>query len=345
MKHVRHTSSLGHFAAVSRRRLVTSTLACAALISALALALPSSAQAAFPEKPISLVVPYPPGGAADILGRIVARHLALQWPGASVIVENRAGGGTSVGAQQVAQAAPDGYTLLISSNTTWTMNPALKLRPPYDPIKSFESIGIIGAIPLVLIANTTQPAMTAQDVIRMAKAQPGKLNYASFGTGTSSHFAGELFKSVAGVDLVHVPYKGSAQIMQDLIGGQVPLAFDTNVAVAPQKAAGRIRALAVTSARRVPNLPDVPTMAEIGLEGFELTAWIAVVVPRGTAAPAREALTRALAAAVATPAMREDLGKAGLMVEPEPPAAYEARVNRELPLMRALVRRAGITVD
>lgn len=305
----------------------------------------SAAQAAFPEKPISLVVPYPPGGAADILGRIVARHLARQWPGASVIVENRAGGGSAVGAQHVAQANPDGYTLLMSSNTTWTMNPALKLRPPYDPIKSFESVGVIGSIPLVLIANPSQPVRTVKDVVQMAKAQPGRLNYASFGSGTSSHFSGELFKSLAGVDLVHVPYKGSAQAMQDLIGGQVPFAFDTNVATAPQKAAGRVRAIAVTSSKRVPNLPDVPTMAESGIEGYELTAWIAVVVPRGTAAPARDALTKALAAALRTAEMREDLEKAGLMVEPEPPSAYEARVNRELPLMRALVRRAGMTVD
>ena len=177
---------------------------------------------------------------------------------------------------------------------------------------SCECTGIIGSNPLVLLANPTQPAATAQDVIRMAKAQPGKLSYASFGTGTSSHFAGELFKSVAGVDLLHVPYKGSAQIMQDLIGGQIPLAFDTNVATAPQKAAGRIRALAVTSARRVPNLPDVPTMAEIGLEGFELTAWIAVGGPRGPLGPAREARSRASAHPLYPPATRDDQRNAGL---------------------------------
>ena len=316
-----------------------------ALLAAVALGGAAPALAAFPEKPITIVVPYPPGGAADTLGRIVARHLQLQIPGSTVVVENKAGAGTAVGAQAVAQAAPDGYTLLTSSNTTWTMNPALKAKLPYDPIKSFESIGTIGSIPLMLVAHPGAPFNSVKELVALAKAQPGKLNYASFGAGTSSHFAGEMFKAAAGLDIVHVPYKGSAPAMQDLIGGQVPMSFDTNVASVPQMKAGKIKALAVTSSRRISNAPEVPTLAESGLADFELSAWVSFVAPRGLPEGPRATLVKALAEAMKTPALQADLNKAGLEVGYEPPAAFEARVNRELPAMRALVQKAGITVD
>jgi len=321
------------------RRLAVGTLAAAAALAAW------PALAAFPERPINLVVPYPPGGAADVLGRIVARHLTTQIAGSNVIVDNKAGAGTAVGAQAVAQAAPDGHTLLISSNTTWTMNPALKSRLPYDTLKSFDAVGTIGGIPLVLITHPSVQASNVKELVALAKAQPGKLNYASFGIGTSSHFAGEMFKAAAGVDLVHVPYKGSAPAMQDLIGGQVPIAFDTNVATAPQLAAGKIKALALTSSRRLAGLPGVPPLHVAGLPGFELTAWITVVAPRGLPDAVRATLVKALADAMATPAMQADLAKAGLDVGYEPPATFEARVARELPVMRELVKKAGITVD
>lgn len=306
---------------------------------------PLAALAAYPEKPIVIVVPYPPGGAGDVLGRITARHMQLQLPGSNILVENKAGAGTAVGAQAVAQAAPDGYTLLTSSNTTWTMNPALKAKLPYDTIKSFEAIGTIGSIPLMLVAHPGAPFNSVKELIARAKAQPGTLNYASFGAGTSSHFAGEMFKAAADVDIVHVPYKGSAPAMQDLIGGQVPIAFDTNVASVPQMKAGRIKALAVTTATRISSAPEVPTLAESGLPGFELSAWVSFVAPRGLPDGVRAILVKALADATATPAMQAELAKAGLEVAYEPPAAFEARVNRELPAMRELVKKANITVD
>lgn len=316
-----------------------------ARLAAVALWSPLVGLAAFPEKPITIVVPYPPGGAADVLGRITARHLQMQLAGSTIVVENKAGAGTAVGAQAVAQAAPDGYTLLTSSNTTWTMNPALKAKLPYDTLKSFEAIGTIGSIPLMLVAHPSAPFNSVKALIEQAKAQPGKLNYASFGAGTSAHFAGEMFKAAAGVDIVHVPYKGSAPAMQDLIGGQVPLSFDTNIASVPQMKAGKVKALAVTTARRIANAPDVPTLAESGLVGFELSAWVSFVAPRGLPEGVRATLVKALADAVATPAMQADLAKAGLEVGYEPPATFEARVNRELPAMRALVKSANITVD
>ncbi len=324
----------------TRRSLIAT-----ALLGAAAVTSPLAALATFPSKPITIVVPYPPGGAADTLGRIVARHLQLQMPGSTVLVDNKAGAGTAVGAQAVAQAAPDGYTLLTSSNTTWTMNPALKSKLPYDTLKSFEAIGTIGSIPLMLVAHPGAPFNSVKELVALAKAQPGKLNYASFGAGTSAHFAGEMFKSAAGLDIVHVPYKGSAPAMQDLIGGQVPLSFDTNVASVPQMKAGKIKALAVTTSQRISSAPDVPTLAESGLPGFELSAWVSFVAPRGLPENARQTLVKALAEAVKTPALQADLAKAGLEVGYEPPAAFEARVNRELPAMRALVQKAGITVD
>jgi tripartite-type tricarboxylate transporter receptor subunit TctC len=322
-----------------RNRLHLIGLAAAACFS------PLAALAAYPEKPIVIVVPYPPGGAGDMLGRITARHMQLQLPGSNILVENKAGAGTAVGAQAVAQAAPDGYTLLTSSNTTWTMNPALKAKLPYDTLKSFEAIGTIGSIPLMLVAHPGAPFNSVKELIALVKAQPGKLNYASFGAGTSSHFAGEMFKAAAGVDIVHVPYKGSAPAMQDLIGGQVPISFDTNVASVPQMKAGRIKALAVTTAKRISSAPEVPTLAESGLAGFELSAWVSFVAPRGLPDAVRAILVRALADAAATPAMQADLAKAGLEVAYEPPAAFEARVNRELPAMRELVKKANITVE
>ncbi len=310
-----------------------------------ALLSPLQAWAAYPEKPVTIVVPYPPGGAADVLGRVVARHLQQQLPGSTFLVENKAGGGTSVGTQAVAQAAPDGYTLLTSSNTTWTMNPALKSKLPYDTLKSFEAIGTIGSIPLMLVAHPSAPFNNVKELVAHAKANPGKLNYASFGPGTSSHFAGEMFKAAAGLNIVHVPYKGSAPAMQDLMGGQVPLSFDTNIASVPQIKAGKIKALAVTTSRRINNAPDVPTLAESGLDGFELSAWVSFVAPRGLPSDVRATLVKALANAMKTQALQDDLAKAGLAVGYEPPSAFEARVNRELPAMRALVQKAGITVD
>lgn len=307
--------------------------------------LAGAAQAAYPERPITLVVPYPPGGAADTFGRIIARHLAQALPGANVVVDNKPGAGTVVGAGAVAQAAPDGYTLLVTGNTTYTLNPALKSRLPYDPVKSFESLGLLGASPLVINVNPAVPAKTIQELVALAKAQPGKLSYASFGIGTTSHFAGELFKHMAGLNITHVPYKGSAPAMQDLIGGQVPIAVDTNVATIPQVQAGKVRPLALTGTRRLAALPGVPTLAESGFPGFDITAWLSVVAPRGLPEPVRKTLHKALADAMATPAMRAELEKAGLDVHYQPPAAYEALVNAELPAMRALVRRANITVD
>ena len=311
----------------------------------LAAALAATAAAAgFPDKPLTLVVPYPPGGATDTVARIVAKSMG-QRLGQTVVVDNRAGAGTAIGAGAVAQAAPDGYTLLISSNTTFTVNPALKSKLPYDAQKSFESIGLIGTSPLVLLANPALPANNVKELVALARAKPGSLAYGSFGNGTTSHFAGEMFKVVTGTDILHVPYKGSAPAMTDLIGGQVQLTFDTNVAALPMLQSHKVKALAVTSAQRSPSMPDVPTVAESGYPDFEMVPWITIVAPRGLPAPVRQALGKALADTLGDPAVRGDLVKAGVDVGWQPGSFYDARVAKELPLLRAYVHKAKIPTE
>jgi tripartite-type tricarboxylate transporter receptor subunit TctC len=286
-------------------------------------------------------VPFPPGGATDVIARIVAKDLG-QRLGQAVVVDNKAGAGTVIGAGFVAQSPADGYTLLISSNTTFTVNPALRPKLPYDPQKSFEGVGILGTSPLVLLANPAVPARTVKDVVAMAKAKPGKLSYGSFGAGTTSHIAGEMFKLAAGIDLLHVAYKGSAPAMTDLIGGQVQFTFDTNVAALPMLQAGKVKAIAVTSAKRSPSMPDVPTIAESGYPGFEMVPWVTIVAPRGLPQPVQKALGKALADTMADAAVRGSLQKAGLDVAPEAGSAYDQRVAQELPLLRAYVYKAKI---
>lgn len=256
------------------------------LIAAAALACSHAALAAFPDKPVTLVVPYPPGGATDTVARIMAKGMGPHLK-QTIIIENKAGAGTAIGASAVAQAPADGYTLLISSNTTFTINPGLKTRLPYDPLKSFEAIGILGTSPLVLLANPSVPASTVAELVALARSQPGKLTFGSFGNGTTSHLAGEMFKVQAGVQITHVPYKGSAPAMQDLIGGQVQLTFDTNVAALPMLQAGRVKAIAVTSLKPSPSLPQVPSIAASGYPGFEMVPWITIVAPRGLPLPSR----------------------------------------------------------
>lgn len=322
--------------ALQRRQIVAATLS---------MALPWAVLAAgFPSKIITMVVPYPAGGSTDTLGRLLAHALGQNLK-QTVIIDNKGGAGTAIGAAAVAQAPADGYTLLLSSNTTFTINPGLKGRLPYDPIKSFEAIGLIGSSPLVLLANPSLPFNNVKDLVAYAKSHPGKLSYASFGNGTSSHFAGEMFKLMTGVDIVHVPYKGSAPAMQDLIGGQVELSFDINVAARPHVESGKVKALAVTSRKRTPSLPQVPTMAESGYPDYEMVPWLALVGPRGLPPEARQALSNALADVLAQPAVRVELEKIGIDIAFARGSAYEAKVSQELPLVRAYAQKAKISVD
>ena len=302
------------------------------------------AQAAYPEKPITVVVPYPPGGATDILARKLAGPLG-QRLGQPVIVENKAGAGTAIGAAFVAKSAPDGYTLLISSNTTFTVNAALKNSLPYDPQKDFESVGLIGSSPLVLLAHPKVPANNVKELLELSRRDPRGLNFGSFGVGTTAHMAGEMFKVMTGANMVHVAYRGSAPAMTDLIGGQIPLTFDTNVAAMPQLATGKVKAIAVTSRQRSPQMPQVPSVAEAGFPDYEMVPWIGYVGRRGMPPEISARLSKALKDSLADPAVKVELQKVGLDVLFEPASAYDKRVAQELPLLRAYVHRANIPVE
>ncbi|MCR5868555.1 tripartite tricarboxylate transporter substrate binding protein [Aquincola sp. J276] len=332
--------------AAGPRRLIARVM-CGALAGLLALAvLPARAQAAgaWPQRPITLVVPFPPGGSADVVGRLIGKHLGERL-GQPVVIDNRAGAGTILGASLVAKAPADGYTLLISSGSTFTVNPALRPNLPYDPVKSFDPLGIVARIPLILLANKSVPVNDVKGFVQAIKARPEQYAYASFGSGTTSQFTAEIVLHAVGAKLLHVPYKGSAPAMTDLIGGQVPFSVDTVTAALPQLKAGKVKAIAVTTARRASQLPDVPTFAEAGYPEVDADTWIMLVAPKGTPAPVRATLERTLAEILATPQAREALLAQG--AEPRFAGAAEsvAQIDKELPLMRAVARRANIQPD
>ncbi len=297
--------------------------------------------AAFPEKSITLIVPYPAGGATDTIARKLQEPLS-KILGQVVLIDNKPGAGTAIGAALVAKSQADGYTLLISSNTTFTVNPALKDNLQYDAIKSFEGIGVVGTSPLVLLANPKLEANTVKELVALAKKEPGKLSIGSFGNGTTSHLAAEMFKIMAGVDIVHVPYKGSAPAMTDLIGGQIPLTFDTNVAAMPVIASGKVKALGIASKTPSAQMPTIPAIAQSGYPEFEMVPWVVIVAPRGLPAEVQGKLSSALEAAIKDPAVRAELIKVGLDVEFEPGSSYDTRVAKELPLLKTYVKQANI---
>ncbi|HVL44891.1 MAG TPA: tripartite tricarboxylate transporter substrate binding protein [Acidovorax sp.] len=298
----------------------------------------------YPAKPVQLVVPFPPGGAVDIVGRTISKKLGDRL-GQPIVVENKAGAGTVVGAAYVANAPADGYTLLISSGSTFTVNPALNAKLPYDPVKSYEPVGLVARVPLILLAHRDVPVNNLQQLIAAVQRTPDKFSYGSFGNGTTGHFAAELTWSAAGIKLMHVPYRGSAPAMADLMGGQIPFTIDTVAAALPQLKAGKIKAIAVTGATRATQLPDVPTVAESGFPGFSADSWLAVVAPRGLPAEAKAKLHKALAETLADAEIRNKLIAAGLEPSYATGDAVLAQIEDELPRMRAIAQRAQIRAD
>lgn len=327
---------------IDRRR---SVIHLAAALAGLGLGTPGLALAeGYPAKPIQLIVPFPPGGAVDIVGRTISKKLGDRL-GQPIVIENKAGAGTVVGAAFVANAPADGYTLLISSGSTFTVNPALNAKLPYDPVKSYEPIGMVARVPLILLANREVPVGNLKQLIGAVQRAPDKFSYGSFGNGTTGHFAAELTWSAAGIKVMHVPYRGSAPAMSDLMGGQIPFTIDTVAAALPQLKAGKIKAIAVTGATRATQLPDVPTVAESGFPGFSADSWLAVVAPRGLPAEAKAKLHKALADTLADAEIRSKLIAAGLEPAYAPGNAVLAQVEDELPRMRAIAQRAQIRAD
>ncbi|MDQ6684731.1 MAG: tripartite tricarboxylate transporter substrate binding protein [Pseudomonadota bacterium] len=314
---------------------------CGALWLALTAAAPVSAQDAYPSRAVTIVVPYPAGGSADVLARAIGQKLGerLHQP---VIVDNRGGAATAIGAREVARAAPTGYTLLLGTVSSQAINPALN-KVGYDPVADFVAVAPIGSIPFVLVANPTLPVSSVADVIALAKRQPGELTYASAGQGTSNHLAGELFANDARIKLLHVPYKGSAPALNDVLAGHVPLMFDLQATAMSQLQAGRLKALAVTSARRSELLPKVPTMAESGLPGFEVSAWFGLFAPAGTPPTIVDKLNAEIAAILRAPEMKKRLQELGVDTDEATPAAYAGFVRREAAKWAETVKGAGIT--
>jgi len=253
-----------------------------AALGALALLLAGGAWAQpYPTKSIRLVVPFPAAGTTDILAREVAQRLSVSF-GQSVVVDNRPGAAGNIGSDMVAKSAPDGYTLLMGTVGTHAINPSLYAKMPYNHVKDFVPIVLVAGVPNVLEVTPSLPVNSVADLIKLAKEKPGQLNFASSGSGTSIHLSGELFKTMTGVDMMHVPYKGSAPALTDLMGGQVQLMFDNLPSSLAQIKAGKLRAIAVTSAQRSPALPNIPTIAESGLPGFEASSWFGLLAPAGT---------------------------------------------------------------
>jgi tripartite-type tricarboxylate transporter receptor subunit TctC len=293
---------------------------------------------------VVLVVPFPAGGAVDIIGRLVGKALG-DVLGQPVVIENRAGAGTIVGASYVAKAAADGYTLLISSGSTFTVNPAINPSLPYDPVRSFEPVGLVARVPLIVLANRSVPVDTLPQMVSAVNASPGKYVYGSFGSGTTGHFAGEMLLGATGMKLQHIPYKGSAPAIADLIGGQIPFSVDTVAASLPHIRSGKIKAIAVTGATRATLLPDVPTVAEAGYPGFDADSWVAVAAPRGLPADVRARLETALAQAMKNADVRQKLLANGLEPKYATDEQVSAMINNELPRMRAIARKSGIQAD
>ncbi len=315
-----------------------------ALLAAALLAAPAldSAQA-FSSKPVRLIVTYPPGGGADLMARLLAPRMGEEL-GTTVIVENKPGASGQIGAMEVLHAAPDGHTLLFDASS-FAVNPSLYASLPYDPMKQFKPITVIALFPNMLVVNPSFPAKSVQDVIAMARQKPGALAFASSGNGSAQHLAGELFKQKAGIDMTHVPYKGGGPALNDVMGGQIPMYFANMASGLPHVKAGKLRALAITGSKRSPALPDVPTIAETGLPGYEVYEWNAIFAPAGTPAPVIAKISDAVQKAMQAPQFRERLALLGGEPAGYSPDEAARFVRDQAALWGKVVREAHITAQ
>ena len=309
----------------------------------LILALPVLAQG-YPDKPIRLIVPFPPGGGTDIFARLVGSKLSetLKWV---VVVENRAGAGGNIGVDAVAKAPPDGYTIVIGQTSNLAINPTLYSALPYDPLKDLIPVIGIASAPLVVVVAATSPYQSLKDIVAAAKSKPGEMMFASPGNGTVAHLAGERLQSVAGVKFQHVPYKGSAQALTDLMGGNVHLFMSSVTTALAQIKGGKLRAIAVTSARRLAELPNVPTVAESGYKGFEASTWFGLLVPRGTPAPIVTQLNREVNRILQKPDVRKTIASEGGEPLGGTPEQFSALLRSEYAIWERAVKESGAKVD
>jgi tripartite-type tricarboxylate transporter receptor subunit TctC len=320
-----------------------SLLVTLAAAGALVLSAPVVAQD-FPTKPINLVVPFAAGGSTDLVGRIIAEGMSAQL-GQQVLVVNQAGAGGVVGATAVADAAPDGYTILMGTIATHALSASLYATPPFDPSADFAPISLLVTVPNVLLVNPDFPANTVEELIAKLKAEPETHAYASSGNGTPLHLSGELFKSMAGVDMVHVPYQGSGPALVDALSGAVPIIFDNLPSATEHMKAGTLRPLAVTTLERAASFPDVPTMDEAGVPGYETNTWNALFAPAGTPPEVVARLNEAAVAVVNDPAVKERLAGVGAVVVGSTPEELAAHVASEVARWKPVIEAAGVTVQ
>ena len=309
--------------------------------TALALGLAGTAAAQFPERQITLVIPFAAGGSTDVVGRIVAERMSEEL-GQQVVVQNVGGAGGSLGAQQVAQAEADGYTILMGTVATHALNPLILKQKPYDPVADFAPVSLLVLVPNVLAVNPELPVNTVQELIDLAKAEP--LAYASSGNGTPLHLSGELFKAMAGVEIDHIPYKGSGPALTDVLGNQVPIIFDNLPSASGHISSGKLRALGVTTAERAPSFPDIPAIAET-LPGYETYTWNALFAPAGTPPEAIEALNAAARATMADPAVAERMAEFSATIVASTPAELADHVKAEMAKWEPVVRDANVSMD
>jgi tripartite-type tricarboxylate transporter receptor subunit TctC len=310
-------------------------------LSVLAAAGSALAQTHYPDKPVRIIVGFAPGGPADIAARVVGEKLSEVW-GKPVLIENVTGAGGNMATDRVAKSAPDGYTLALGSSGPFVIHPSLYQKLPFDPIKDFAPITQLCFTPNILVVNIDVPAKSPTELAALAKAEPGKLTFGSAGVGTTQHLAGELFKSMAGVDIQHVPYRGITGVMTDVLGGRLTMVFGNTTGTLPLAREGKVRALAVTSPKRMAAIPDLPTMAESGFPGFDATAWFALLAPTGTPEAIITAVHRETVRILALPDVRRKFAELGMEPVGNSPAEFAAAMAAETPKWTKLIKEVGI---
>ena len=317
----------------------------AAAIGAMAmLHVPGAVAQAWPAKPIRLMVPFPPGGSTDIVARIVAQKLSERL-GQPIVIENRGGAGGTIGTAAIAKSAPDGYNLTVASTSTHVVAPGVYTKLEYDPVKDFAPVGLMAVSPYLLVVNPAVPARTLQELVALAKKQPGKLNYASAGVGSTTHLAMEMLKYASATFMLHIPYNGNGPAGTAVVGGQVEVLFGSLPALLPHAKSGRVRALAVGTPKRSPSLPDVPTVAESGYPGFDASLWLAIMAPAGTPQPIIERLNKELVSLVAAADTREAFDKAGTEPLTGTPADLAAMIRDGVPKYAQIIKTAGVKAE
>jgi tripartite-type tricarboxylate transporter receptor subunit TctC len=325
------------------RRCIVVAIACLLAGGVGFVPLPACAQA-YPTKPIRLVVPFPPGGSLDVVARAIGQKLTEAW-GQPVVIDNRPGAGGNIGADLVAKSAPDGYTILEGALSTHAVNVSLYSKMPYDPVRDFAPITLVAITPNVLVLNPSFPANSVPELIAYAKAHPGGLSFGSGSNGSAGHLAGELFKTETGVDMVHIPYKGGAPALQALLAGDTQLMFDNLANSTPQLKAGKLKALAVTTAKRSALAPELPTLAETGLPGFDIYTWWGFMAPAGTPKEIIAKWNAEVTRILATPEMKAFFAQQGAEPAPTTPEQFAALIRSEIPKYAKIVKDSGAKVD